>query len=490
MAHGNSRGSRGTNIDPTPPSEDIGWKFGDMVENNNRSKVKCKFCGKIMSGGTTRLKEHLAHKKGQVASCDQVTSQVRVLMMEHLQGTTNKQFDKRKRKEELKEQIRATQCDEKDEYDAFNMHNDDSDPEMTTARQESLRLQNEYEERERFKHQMGDRYHVGESSGAGGGRVELGPPPGFGKVDLGPPPGFNRRNSSLRETGTTNKWTNLSSPAARLAEIEVDLDRSKGKKQAKLSSRLLQTARKKLGRAVSQFVIYTRLPINTVNSPWLEPMLDVAREVGKGTKLPRTYEVSEVYLPQEMESLKKWVQCLKPSWKERGVSVMCDGWSGPRRNHIVNFLVYSNHGTIYHKSIDATHVLSRTADYYFGLMDKAVEEIGEEYMLFKLMHSKRVESYMGKKSYLFGSSEDVRWWSSSGVKIWRSQWREPSVKSRGWEKKSPDHATVKDRSAAAKEIEVIELNQRPKRRPQPKFLILLPKNGYSNGQQNRSPQWA
>lgn len=241
-------------------------------------------------------------------------------MMQHLQGNNAKQFDKRKRKEELKEQIRATQCDEEDEYDAFNMHSDDSDPEMSMARQESLRFQNEYEERERLKYQTGGRYHVGGSSGASGGRVEL-----------GPPPGFERRSCSLRETSTnrtvrtTDKWTNLSSPAARLAEMEVDLERSKGKKQAKLLSRLLRTAKKKLGRAVSQFVIYTRLPINTVNSPWLKPMLDVAREVGKGTKLPSSYEVSEVYLPQEMEGLQKWIESMKPSLEQRGVSLMCDG---------------------------------------------------------------------------------------------------------------------------------------------------------------------
>ncbi|KAG5548649.1 hypothetical protein RHGRI_014110 [Rhododendron griersonianum] len=48
------------------------------------------------------------------------------------------------------------------------------------------------------------------------------------------------------------------------------------------------------------------------------------------------------------------------------------------------------------------------------------------------------------------ATADVRWWSSSGVKIWRGQWREPSIKSRGWEKKSSDHATVKDSLAAAK----------------------------------------
>lgn len=54
-------------------------------------------------------------------------------------------------------------------------------------------------------------------------------------------------------------------------------------------------------------------------------MLDVAREVGKGTKLPSSYEVSEVYLPQEMEGLQKWIESMKPSLEQRGVSLMCDG---------------------------------------------------------------------------------------------------------------------------------------------------------------------
>ncbi|KAI8554796.1 hypothetical protein RHMOL_Rhmol05G0124900 [Rhododendron molle] len=157
-----------------------------------------------------------------------------------------------------------------------------------------------------------------------------------------------------------------------MAEIEVDLHRSKGQKQSKMSSRFLKAAKQKLGRAVSQFVLHARLPSSTINSPWLEPMLDVAREVGKGTKLPSSYEVAEVYLPKEYEAIQKWIGSLKTTWEERGVSIMCDGWSGPRRRHLVNFLVYSNCGTVFHKSIDATDVLSRTTDYYFGFMDKAL----------------------------------------------------------------------------------------------------------------------
>ncbi|XP_058209973.1 uncharacterized protein LOC131323277 isoform X1 [Rhododendron vialii] len=386
MSRGRGAGSSGTGFDPNTPSDDIGWKFGKMVENN-RSRSQCIFCGKIVSGGITRLKEHLAHKKGKVSSCPSVSGEVRELMMKHLKDNNKKQEDKRKRHEELKEQIRATQCDEEFEYPAFNNDSDDSDPEMTIARQESVRMQYEHEERQRFQNRTGRRYHVGGSSGAGRS----------GNHDIGPPPGFSKRCSSVHETNTKKQWSSLTTPEARLAEIEVDLHRSKGKKQSKLSSRFMKAAKQKLGRAVSQFVLYTWLPSNMVNSPWLEPMLDVAREVGKGTKLPSSYEVAEVYLPKEYEAIQKWIGSLKTTWEERGVSIMCDGWSGPRRRHLVNFLVYSNRGTVFHKSIDATDVLSRTADYYFGLMDKVVEEIGEQYIVQIITDNEAAMKAAGKK---------------------------------------------------------------------------------------------
>ncbi|KAL7191367.1 hypothetical protein ACSBR2_023442 [Camellia fascicularis] len=60
---------------------------------------------------------------------------------------------------------------------------------------------------------------------------------------------------------------------------------------------------------------------------------------------------------------------------------MCDGWSSLTRQHIINFLVYCNRGTIFHKSIDASNIISRTAEYYFGLLDKVVDEIGEQYVV-------------------------------------------------------------------------------------------------------------
>ncbi|CAL5360796.1 unnamed protein product [Camellia sinensis] len=143
----------------------------------------------------------------------------------------------------------------------------------------------------------------------------------------------------------------------------------------------LQKLKERLGRVVSKFILYNRIPFNAVDSEYTQPMLDVAAEVGPGVKGPSAYEVSEVYLGMEHDEMTEWIGSFKRIWAERGVSIMCDGWSSLTRQHIINFLVYCNRGTIFHKSIDASNVVSRTAEYYFGLLDKVVDEIGEQYVV-------------------------------------------------------------------------------------------------------------
>ncbi|CAN7104012.1 unnamed protein product [Brassica rapa subsp. narinosa] len=60
--------------DAAPPSlkrnsNDVGWEFGVLCDPRNSDKVKCKLCGKQFSGGVFRMKEHIAHVKGNVSPC-------------------------------------------------------------------------------------------------------------------------------------------------------------------------------------------------------------------------------------------------------------------------------------------------------------------------------------------------------------------------------------------------------------------------------------
>ncbi|XP_028117760.1 uncharacterized protein LOC114315344 [Camellia sinensis] len=191
-----------------------------------------------------------------------------------------------------------------------------------------------------------------------------------------------RRSQSVHETGESGRnWIKPNALEARLRAMDVELQKSKSTKQRKISTMNLQKLRERLGRAVSNFILYNRIPFNVVDSECTQSMLDVAAKVGAGVKGPGGYEVSEVYLNMEHDEMTEWIRSFKEIWLERGVSIMCDGWNNLTRQHIINFLVYCNRGTIFHKSIDASNIISRTVEYYFGLLDKVVDKIGEQYVV-------------------------------------------------------------------------------------------------------------
>ncbi|XP_028055420.1 uncharacterized protein LOC114259587 [Camellia sinensis] len=261
--------------------------------------------------------------------------------------------EKQKRKTELEAHIRGDDLYDEDEGGDFvdlRDDNSDSDPELTRARQASG------------------------SSGVGGNGQRM--PKGSGIANV------FRPSQSVRETDRSGRnWIKPNAPEAKLRAMDVELQKSKSIKQRKISTMNLQKLRERLGRAVSKFIFYNRIPLNAVDSEYTQPMLDVAAEVGPGVKGPSAYEVSEVYLGMEHDEMTEWIGSFKGIWAERGVSIMCNGWSSLTRQHIINFLVYCNKGTIFHKSIDASNIISRTVEYYFGLLDKVVDEIGKQYVV-------------------------------------------------------------------------------------------------------------
>ena len=239
------------------PSDDIGWHFGIPVAGN-RNNVRCKLCDKVVRGGITRLKQYIAHSKGNVSSCPRVKSFIRENMMKLLKDKNEKKIDYKKRKEEFEARLR-----EDDE--------EDIDESIRVATQESIRSQREWEDRRRFRQQTmasNNIYDSGASSRASVGEA-------------------TRKNDSSFSVRSS----------------EVDLMRSKSMKQPKIGGDLMKTLRKKLGEAVSKFIIYERLPMNLTNSPWLHNLIIAAIEVGPSVKCPTPYEVSDVYLEVEYKSM-------------------------------------------------------------------------------------------------------------------------------------------------------------------------------------------
>ncbi|WOK97096.1 hypothetical protein Cni_G05804 [Canna indica] len=80
-----------------PRPLDIGWQYGTMI-GNHRHHVKCNYCHRIMIGGITRFKKHLASKKGEIKGCEAVPKEVREIIRKHLASLKPRRPNKRRRK--------------------------------------------------------------------------------------------------------------------------------------------------------------------------------------------------------------------------------------------------------------------------------------------------------------------------------------------------------------------------------------------------------
>lgn len=60
---------------PKRKATDIGWEHGTALDGDKR-KVKCNYCAKIVSGGITRLKQHVAGISGNVEQCPSAPKEV------------------------------------------------------------------------------------------------------------------------------------------------------------------------------------------------------------------------------------------------------------------------------------------------------------------------------------------------------------------------------------------------------------------------------
>ena len=140
---------------------------------------------------------------------------------------------------------------------------------------------------------------------------------------------------------------------------------------------------KKVGKTISKFFLFNVIPFNAIpfnavdSGPSYQSMIDTMIEAGSGIKGPTGYQIGNTYLEEKVQELEVYTTTLKAKWLIYGCTIMCDGWSSRTTKPIMNFMIYCDRSMIYHSSVDTTNI-PKTTDYIFSLMDKVVEEDGEE----------------------------------------------------------------------------------------------------------------
>nr|XP_011462068.1 PREDICTED: uncharacterized protein LOC105349353 [Fragaria vesca subsp. vesca] len=86
-------------------SEDVGWEFGALVNPSNVDRVKCKLCGKVLSGGIYRLKQHIAHIKGNAAPCNKSSDEDKNKCKQAIDEAQSKKKQKFQREQEVRQEV-------------------------------------------------------------------------------------------------------------------------------------------------------------------------------------------------------------------------------------------------------------------------------------------------------------------------------------------------------------------------------------------------
>ena len=95
-----------------------------------------------------------------------------------------------------------------------------------------------------------------------------------------------------------------------------------------------------------------------------------------GIEPPSPYEIKNKYLDMEYKDMEDYVNIQREKWKTYGCTIMSDGWNGPTKLSIINFMVYSKGSTIFLKSVDASDKI-KDNKYIYSLLKDVIKEVGE-----------------------------------------------------------------------------------------------------------------
>ncbi|XP_052195045.1 uncharacterized protein LOC127803066 [Diospyros lotus] len=98
-------------------SNDVGWEYGMLIDPKNMDKIKCKLCGKIMSGGVYRVKEHIGHISGNVSACPKSSPTDQAKCKNAIAEAKNKRKNKKEEEDLMRSTVNISERVEGDDED-------------------------------------------------------------------------------------------------------------------------------------------------------------------------------------------------------------------------------------------------------------------------------------------------------------------------------------------------------------------------------------
>ncbi|KAJ9686759.1 hypothetical protein PVL29_015555 [Vitis rotundifolia] len=124
-----------------------------------------------------------------------------------------------------------------------------------------------------------------------------------------------------------------------------------------------------MGRLISKFFIYESVSSLQEYDYWCT--------IRMGIEPPSPFEIKNKYLEMEYREMEAYVNQQREKWKTYGCTIMSDGWTGPTKLSIINFMAYSKGTMVFLKSVDASNYI-KDHKYIYDLLKTIIKEVGKE----------------------------------------------------------------------------------------------------------------
>lgn len=141
------------------------------------------------------------------------------------------------------------------------------------------------------------------------------------------------------------------------------------------------------------------IPLNACNYDSFGLMIEAIGQYGVGMKPPTYYELKVPLLKKELAAMHELMKSCKEEWAEVGCTIFVNRWTDTRNKTLINLLVNSPKGTMFIKSIDASSY-AESGTKMFYLLDKFVEDIGEDNVVQVVTDSTSTNILAGKNIYV------------------------------------------------------------------------------------------
>ena len=126
---------------------------------------------------------------------------------------------------------------------------------------------------------------------------------------------------------------------------------------------------------IVRFLCACGVPFNVLRSPYWHEMVKAINEAPKGYKAPNYEKARTVLLEREKSKVQRALTRFTHEWVDFGVSIVSDGWTNIRNQHLINVLGVSSSGAVFIACHDSSSI-SATAQNIADLLLKSIKDVG------------------------------------------------------------------------------------------------------------------